>query len=550
MLPVRLGMLNARGPQDLVLYVLTASGRVEATNYRTVKMPANMDLPVFVRGEFARTYKALFAAQSAREDYRAIFTEYFWDMSWCDPCAAEPLTPAELRQAGVYWVGDDAARGGGQPVMLTRLHLRYTRDSLPEDLVFQETQDRANFQARYVLRHPWAGSAEACEAAGPTSTRCARATSARRRRWRRSPAGRSPTCARGWRCPRRRRRAGGSRCGNERAHASLAAWRDALALARARHPLLRDARLFQIVFLATLLTIGVLARDFALLPQQMALAFMAGLATQKLWLRALRLEQRGVLSAVITCFGLSILLRADSLWVHPLAAALAISAKFVLRVNGKHVYNPANLGVILAISLLPGAWVSPGQWGQDVALAGWFVVLGGRRRVARASLRRRVDVSRRYLGLVALRVLALGQPWTICAAPVRQRRAAALRVLHDLRSDDDPEPARGARGLRDARRDGGVRVALRAVPDQRARLGAVPLLAAGAADRSLVAGAEVRVERTGNPAAGEVSDRDCRRHERRSVGRSVFRFAHSSSCLRCLAYSAASCCCSGGGACS
>ena len=54
MLPVRLGMLNANGPQDLVLYVLTANGRVETTNYRTVKMPANMDLPVYVRGEFAK----------------------------------------------------------------------------------------------------------------------------------------------------------------------------------------------------------------------------------------------------------------------------------------------------------------------------------------------------------------------------------------------------------------------------------------------------------------------------------------------------------------
>ena len=141
--------------------------------------------------------------------------------------------------------------------------------------------------------------------------------------------------------------------------------------------LLRDARLFQIAFLATLLSIGVLVRDFALLPQQMALAFAAGLATQALWIRALRIEHRGVLSALITCFGLSILLRADSLWVHPLAAALAISSKFVLRIHGKHLYNPANLGVILAISLFPGAWVSPGQWGQDVALAVWFVVLGG-----------------------------------------------------------------------------------------------------------------------------------------------------------------------------
>jgi hypothetical protein len=167
MLPVRLGMLNARGPQDLVLYVLTANGRAETTNYRTIKVPSNMDVPVFVRGEFAKTYKALFQAQAAREDYRAIFTEYFWDMSWCDPCAGDPLSPAELRQAGVYWVGDGATRGGGQPVMLTRLHLRYTRDSLPEDLVFQETQDRNNFQARYVLRHPWGGSVDACPEAKP-----------------------------------------------------------------------------------------------------------------------------------------------------------------------------------------------------------------------------------------------------------------------------------------------------------------------------------------------------------------------------------------------
>jgi enediyne biosynthesis protein E5 len=188
-----------------------------------------------------------------------------------------------------------------------------------------------------------------------------------------------------------------------------------IAALAARHPLLRDARLLQVVFLAALLTVGVLLRDFALFPQQMALAFAAGIATQKLWLRALRREQRGVLSAVITCCGLCLLLRADSLWAHPLAAAFAISAKFMLRVRGKHVYNPANLGVILAISFLPGTWVSPGQWGQAVALGGWFVVLGG----TVAWRAHRSDVAwaflAAYLGLVALRLAALGQPWTIFA---------------------------------------------------------------------------------------------------------------------------------------
>ena len=182
MLPVRLGMLNAKGPQDLVVYALTRKGRVETTNYRTVKLPTDVEVPTYTRAEFGDFYKALFENQSKREDYRVVWTEYFWDMAWCDPCAADPLSPEELKRAGVFWLGGDEpaigvapgtalpvaasrAGSGAQPVMLTRLHLRYTAETLPEDLMFQETQDRQNFQARYVLRHPWRGDAAACDAA-------------------------------------------------------------------------------------------------------------------------------------------------------------------------------------------------------------------------------------------------------------------------------------------------------------------------------------------------------------------------------------------------
>jgi hypothetical protein len=70
---------------------------------------------------------------------------------------------AELREAGVTWVADDGGRrGGAQPVVLTRLHIRYTRETFPEDLVFHETKDRSNFQTRYVLRHPWGGNILQC----------------------------------------------------------------------------------------------------------------------------------------------------------------------------------------------------------------------------------------------------------------------------------------------------------------------------------------------------------------------------------------------------
>ena len=177
--------------------------------------------------------------------------------------------------------------------------------------------------------------------------------------------------------------------------------------------IIRDARVFQIVFLAALLTAGVLLRDFSLQPLQMALAFAAGLGTQAFWLRRLGLQPRGFLSAVVTCCGLSLLLRSDTLWAHPLAAVLAMSSKFVLRVNGKHLFNPANFGVIAAITLLPGTWVSPGQWGNDLALAVWFVMLG----TIVTQRARRLDVSwvflAAFLGLVALRVALLGQSWAV-----------------------------------------------------------------------------------------------------------------------------------------
>jgi enediyne biosynthesis protein E5 len=129
----------------------------------------------------------------------------------------------------------------------------------------------------------------------------------------------------------------------------------------------------------------------------------------------LHLEHKGVLSAIITCFGVSLLLRSDTLWVHPLAAALAISSKFVLRVDGRHVFNPANLAVIAGLAFLPGTWVSPGQWGNDVALAAWFVALGG----LVTQRARRWDIAWAFLAgwfaLVAARVLWLGQSWPILA---------------------------------------------------------------------------------------------------------------------------------------
>jgi hypothetical protein len=179
MLPIRLGTVNADGTQELFIYALTQRGRVETTNYRTVKLPTGMDLPLYVKDRFPDFYRAMFSQQVKKENMSTIFTEYAWDMSWCDPCAADPLSTEELQQLGVFWLNQSsdptparanqarlpaAVQPRPQNVFITRLHVRYDGAHFPEDLVFQETADRTNFQGRYVLRHAWNGT-DTCAAA-------------------------------------------------------------------------------------------------------------------------------------------------------------------------------------------------------------------------------------------------------------------------------------------------------------------------------------------------------------------------------------------------
>ena len=167
MLPLRLGTVNASGPQDLIILALTRNGRVETANYRTVKIPSDTNVPLYVKNEFGNFYKAMFDRAVERENMRAVFVEYAWDMGWCDPCAADPLTNKELVELGARWIASDDDKPyrslQGANAYVTRLHVRYDANTFPEDLVLMETRDRGNFQGRYVLRHPWTGKT-ACEA--------------------------------------------------------------------------------------------------------------------------------------------------------------------------------------------------------------------------------------------------------------------------------------------------------------------------------------------------------------------------------------------------
>jgi hypothetical protein len=206
-LPVRLGLLNAGGKQDLIVYVIHPTARFEVANYANTFIPTNLEVADGVRHNFAAFFAELFDATVEKMGRKVVVTEYAWQTTGCDPCPTPPLSANDLATlgldvlegAGVAVPPQQAPGatkpgavapmrrpppgrffGGGPSWVLTRLHTRYSKETLSEDLIFREAKPamggRANwngtngdegasvtdggvnnFQGRYIIRHYWTG---------------------------------------------------------------------------------------------------------------------------------------------------------------------------------------------------------------------------------------------------------------------------------------------------------------------------------------------------------------------------------------------------------
>ncbi|HEX7905682.1 MAG TPA: DUF2330 domain-containing protein [Chitinophagaceae bacterium] len=177
MLPIRLGMANADGDQDMIVYAFTKKGRIESVNYRTISLPTSKNVPLFVKNNFGNFYANLFQHQWDKEGKAIAMLEYAWDVSpknfvKCDPCVATAPSVQDLVQSGVWWLNrdwtdysdvDNEDEDYSDNVYFTRLHVRYNRVKFPQDLLFQVTPNKENYQARYIVTHPATGSFD-CEA--------------------------------------------------------------------------------------------------------------------------------------------------------------------------------------------------------------------------------------------------------------------------------------------------------------------------------------------------------------------------------------------------
>ncbi|MFN0030726.1 MAG: RnfABCDGE type electron transport complex subunit D [Flavobacteriales bacterium] len=129
-----------------------------------------------------------------------------------------------------------------------------------------------------------------------------------------------------------------------------------------------DGRHFQIVSQVCFLCYGIVALGWNADYMRYAAAFSGCVAAQFLAIRFAGYPAHSLKSALITSLGLCLLLKANSPWLFLFAALFAIGQKFLIRINGKHLWNPANFGIVLMIILSGDAWISPGQWGSGAVL--------------------------------------------------------------------------------------------------------------------------------------------------------------------------------------
>jgi Na+-transporting NADH:ubiquinone oxidoreductase subunit NqrB len=204
-----------------------------------------------------------------------------------------------------------------------------------------------------------------------------------------------------------------------------------------------DPRLYQIACLSLLLIYGLFWRSFDISPAQIVLTFGVALATQALGSRWAGIPFDAK-SALISAISLCLLLRVDTLWLVPAAAAIAVGSKFLIRWNGKHVFNPTNIGIAVVVALSDRAWISPAQWGAGPTIAFLVACLGGMV-VNRAA---RSDVSYAFVGSYAAILFAraawIGQPWSV---PIHQLESGSL-MLFTFFMISDPKTTPNARPAR------------------------------------------------------------------------------------------------------
>jgi Na+-transporting NADH:ubiquinone oxidoreductase subunit NqrB len=186
-----------------------------------------------------------------------------------------------------------------------------------------------------------------------------------------------------------------------------------------------DPRYYQIAVLTSLLIYGFGWLGFDIDARHVVILLGAVLITQFLCNKSMaaRFDPR---SALISGLSLCLLLRTNEPFLIIITAAITIASKFLLRWNGKHLFNPTNFGIVVMLAIDAGVWVSPAQWGSQLQFAFLMACLGGM--VIHRAMRSDVSLTFVFFygGILFLRAVWLGDSWSI---PLKQLQSGALLLF-------------------------------------------------------------------------------------------------------------------------
>jgi len=180
-----------------------------------------------------------------------------------------------------------------------------------------------------------------------------------------------------------------------------------------------DNRYIAPLFITFILLVGHLSYGFLESYTKTALAIFCAIITEIILGRIFFGKWLNLASAYITGISVGILVRSPAYWPFALGSVISIMSKYVLRIKGRHIWNPSNFGIAVLLFLAPETMaVLSIQWGNNLLPIVVIWVLGSII-IWRA---RRFHISATYvvsfLLFAFLRSLITGHPWRAEIAPI------------------------------------------------------------------------------------------------------------------------------------
>ena len=180
-----------------------------------------------------------------------------------------------------------------------------------------------------------------------------------------------------------------------------------------------DNRYLPPLFITTILLVGHFAYGILESYERTALAIVSALIAEMVLGRIFFGKWINLASAYISGISVGILVRSPAFWPYALCSVISIMSKYVLRVKGRHLWNPSNFGICVLLFLAPETVAALTiQWGNFIwpLLVIWIL---GSVIIWRAK---RIHISITYViaffAFAFLRSFITGDPWRSEIAPI------------------------------------------------------------------------------------------------------------------------------------